>query len=252
MFILQAYFTVYLTMQKEWNCICIYVRIISITNFSDQGLWEMERIPTMRILLINLLLTLINYIVITTIIDIILMGMPRLHFSPICRLRQFVITKPNRIDFQNGNECSAFSSAYVLRHWNIEKNGNDLYKEISDKLKDGCVYPKGILKLLSQYGFRTVYYTGNINALKNEVSKGNPVIVLIRTYKDKNWLHFVPVAGYDKQYIYIADSLAELANCDEQYYNRRLAIREFKKLWNTSMLKIPFYRNTYIVARKEQ
>lgn len=239
-------------MQKELNCICVYARIISVTDFSGRGLWEMEGIPAMKILLINLLLTLINYIVITTIVNIILMGMPHLHFSPTCRLRQFVIAKPNRIDFQHGNECSAFSSAFVLRHWNIEKNGNDLYKEISNKLKDGCVYPKGILKLLSQYGFRTVYYTGNINALKNEVSKGNPVIVLIRTYKDKNWLHFVPVVGYDRQYIFIADSLAELANCDEQYFNRRLAIKDFKKLWNTSMLKMPFYRNTYIVARKEQ
>lgn len=241
-------------MQKEWNCICVCARIISASNSPDRGLRKMERILAMRILLINLLLTLINYTVITTIVDIILMGMPHLHFSPTCRLRQFVIAKPNRIDFQSGNECSAFSSAYVLRHWNIEKSGDDLYKEISDKhkLKDGCVYPKGIPKLLSQYGFHAVYYTGNINALKNEVRKGNPVIVMIRTYKDKNWLHFVPVVGYDKQYIFIADSLAELANCNEQYYNRRLAIRDFKKLWNTSMLKMPFYRNTYIVACKEK
>jgi len=38
-----------------------------------------------------------------------------------------------------------------------------------DKIKDGRVYPKGIKKLLSQYGFKVKYCAGNINALKNEV-----------------------------------------------------------------------------------
>lgn len=59
----------------------------------------MERISAMRILLINLLLTLINYIVITTIVDIILMGMPHLLFftnlqaPSICNCQ----TKQNRL-----------------------------------------------------------------------------------------------------------------------------------------------------------
>ncbi len=120
-----------------------------------------------------------------------------------------------------------------------------------NKMKNGYVYPKGIQKLLSQYGFQVKYCTGNINTLKNEIVKGNPVIVMIRTYTDKNWLHYVPVVGYDEQYIYIAESLEELVNCDEPYYNRKVAIGEFEKLWNTSMAKMPFYRNTYIAAYKE-
>ena len=41
-----------------------------------------------------------------------------------------------------------------------------------DKLKDGCVYPKGIQKLFSQYVFKVKYCAGDIKALKNEVSKG--------------------------------------------------------------------------------
>lgn len=165
----------------------------------------------MKICLIILLLSLVNYVIITTIVDSILMGALHVRFSMKCRKKEFVITKTNRIDIQNG-----------------------------------YVYPKGILKLLPQYGFWVKYCAGNITALKNEVSKGNPVIVMIRIQSDQNWLHYVPVVGYDEKYIFIAESLGEMVNCDEQYYNRKIAIREFKKLWNTSMLKMPFYRNTYI------
>lgn len=38
---------------------------------------------------------------------------------------------------------------------------------------------------------------------------------------------------------------AELVNCQKEYYNRRVEIKEFKRLWNTAMLKMPFYRNTF-------
>lgn len=204
-----------------------------------------------RILLIILFLSILNYVVITTIVDIVLMGALRMHYSRKLGFSKFVITKSNRIDFQSGYKCSAFSTAYLFRHWGIEKNGDDLYEIMPNKMKNGYVYPKGIQKLLSQYGFQVKYCAGNINTLKNEVSEGNPVIVMIRTYTDKNWLHYVPVVGYDEQYIYIAESLEELVNCEEPYYNRKVAIGEFEKLWDTSMVKMPFYRNTYIVAYKK-
>ncbi len=165
-----------------------------------------------------------------------------------CRKKQFLITKENRMDFQNGNECAAFSSAYVLRHWGIEANGTSLYERISGKRRDGTVYPAGICRLLYGYGFCTRYCTGTVSALKREVAKGNPVIVLLRTYAGKSWLHYVPVIGYDEEYIFIAESFRELVNCDEECYNRKITIEEFKRLWNTAGLKMPFYRNTYITA----
>ena len=112
-------------------------------------------------------------------------------------------------------------------------------------MKNGLVYPKGILHLFSQYGFKVKYCGGNIASLKNEVSKGNPVIVMIRIQSDKSWLHYVPVVGYDEQNIFLAESLSDFINCKELYYNRTIPIKEFKKLWNTGMLKMPFYRNTY-------
>lgn len=178
------------------------------------------------------------------------MGVLHFHFSIKCRKKEFVIKKPNRIDLQKNYECSAFSSAYFLRHRDIEAQGNKLYETISNKTKDGLVSPKGILNMLSHYGFKAKYCAGNITALKNEVSKGNPVIVMIRVRADENWLHFVPVVGYDEQHIFLAESMADFINCDEPYYNRKIPIKEFKTLWNTSMLKMPLYRNTYIATFK--
>lgn len=201
----------------------------------------------MTIFLIILLL-LVNYLVITTIVDCVLMGRLHFCFALKCGKKSFVIAEENRIDLQDGYKCSAFASAYVLRHWGIEANGNDLYEMMPNKMKDGYVYPKGIQNLLPQYGLRVKYCSGNLSALKNEVSKGNPVIVMIRIRSDRDWLHYVPVVGYDEENIFVAESLKEFANCSEQFYNRKISIREFKKLWNTAMLKMPVYRNTYMVV----
>lgn len=41
------------------------------------------------------------------------------------------------------------------------------------------------------------------------------------TYPGKKWLHYVPVAGYGDPYFFLADSLAELANCVGNGYNRK-------------------------------
>ena len=178
----------------------------------------------MKIGIAILISTLANYLIITTIVDSFLMGALHFHFSIICRKKEFVITKANRIDLQNGYQCSAFSSAYILRHWGIEEHGDNLYEVIPNKMRDGCVYPRGILNILSQYCFKIKYCAGNIATLKNEVSKGNPVIVMIRVQTDKNWLHYVPVVGYDEQYIFIAESLANFVNSNEQYYKDRKSV----------------------------
>ncbi len=202
----------------------------------------------MKLFFLMVLIYLVNTLIIITIIDIVLMGALHLRLSFGCRVKQFLITRENRMDFQNGNECAAFSSAYVLRHWGIEENGAGLYERIPGKRRDGTVYPAGIRKLLSGYGFRTRYCAGTLSALKREVAKGNPVIVMLRTYAGKNWLHYVPVVGYDEKHIFITESFRELVNCEEEHYNRKVTIEEFKRLWNTAGWKMPLYRNTYTTA----
>lgn len=194
--------------------------------------------------------TVILWIIISISINTYLMTLP----IPILRKRvypaKFLIQQNNRIDFQHNTECAAFSTAYLLRHFGIEAAGESLYKDISSKTMAGNVYPKGIRKMFEKNDFKTNYYKGNIHTLKYEVSKGTPVIVFIKVQKDRNYLHFVPVVGYDTEYIYLAESLQHLVNCEDELknYNRKVPINEFKKLWNIKRVHMLPYSNTYITV----
>jgi hypothetical protein len=70
-------------------------------------------------------------------------------------------------------------------------------------------------------------------------------MVLIKVFKNKNYLHYVPVVGYDEENLYIAESRSDLINTSAINYNRKIAISEFKKLWKISDLRMPLYKNTY-------
>ena len=190
------------------------------------------------------------FLIVTTMIDRKLMG--KLVYMRLkgCSKKKFVVSRQNRIDFQTGYKCAAYSVAYLLRHYGIEANGNDIYTDMPNKMKNGCIYPIGIVHTLQSYGFQVRYCTGNLNALENEICKGKPVIVMIRVRRDKNWLHYVPVVGFDERYMYIAESLEELVNYDGKFCNRRIEKEDFLKLWNTSMLRQPLYRNTFHVVEK--
>ena len=198
--------------------------------------------------------TVILWIIISTIINAYLMTLP-IH---VLRKRHYpanyLIQQNNRIDFQNNTECAAFSTAYLLRHFGMEAEGEALYTHFPGKTRTGTVYPKGIRTVLRKNGFKTKYYKGNINTLKYEVSKGTPVIVFIKVQKDRNNLHFVPVVGYDKEYIYLAESISYLVNCDDHHkrYNRKVPINEFKKLWNIKRIHMLLYSNTYITVDATQ
>ncbi|GIP29393.1 hypothetical protein J23TS9_45230 [Paenibacillus sp. J23TS9] len=153
----------------------------------------------------------------------------------------------NRSDIQHNYECAAFSSAFVLRHFGIEADGNELYKNFPRRLLDGTVSPKGIIIYFKRLGYDVSFYSGNINTLKKQVNQGVPVIAFIRVFTDKRYLHFVPVVGYDQEHFYLADSLEHTINFNGAYYNRKILISDFEAVWKTW---VPFCKNTYIVVRK--
>lgn len=192
--------------------------------------------------------SIINWLVIATMINCILMGIPIPTISKKNYPLTHIITSKNYIDIQKNFECSAYSTAYLMRHYGIQANGEDIYKIMPNKMNNGYVYPKGVVRLLKQQGFKATIRIGNITELKREVSKDTPVIVFIKVYKDKSYLHYVPVIGFDNEYFYIAESLKELINVKDMSYNRRVSISEFKKLWNTSDFKMPLYKYAYITV----
>lgn len=64
--------------------------------------------------ILRLLLWLLYYVVITTIINSIVMGVLHVRFALQCKPQEFVITKANRFEMQTGNQCAGFAAAYLL------------------------------------------------------------------------------------------------------------------------------------------
>lgn len=163
-----------------------------------------------------------------------------------------MIEKENMFDYQPGLECSAFSSSYLLRHYGVDIRGLDLFKTIPDKLADGNgVYPSGIIKEFEQRGFHAeLIKDESIEDLKQEVSKGNPVIVYIHVNVDAPSVHnthYVPIIGYDEEYFYFAESLEDKSNCKDEEglpYNRKTDIVTFEKLWSNveGLYEHPYYK----------
>lgn len=162
--------------------------------------------------------------------------------------KTFLIDSNNRIDIQPNNyECAAFSSAYILRNFGVEAEGSELYETYPCKYPDGTVNPKGITEFFKKRGYNAAFYKGDIDTLKKQISCGVPVIAFIKVFPSKSYLHFVPIVGYDEEYLYLADSLKYTINCNMKSYNRKILIKDFENIWRTG---IPFYKNTYIVIRK--
>lgn len=159
----------------------------------------------------------------------------------------FMITEDNYFDYQSGLECSAFASAYVLRHYGEEADGVTLFETFPGKVWDGGVSPYGIETFFNERGYNIEYKcNGTINDLKEQVSKGVPVIVFIRVNEQEIYTHYVPLVGYDEDYFYFAESLPYMANCKEEEglsYNRKTAISTFERLWNDidGMWNYPYF-----------
>ena len=69
------------------------------------------------------------------------------------------------------------------------------------------------------------------NALKNELTKNHPVLVVIG--QGFAWQHYILLTGYDKEFIYTVDSL-----CGENpgtVMNKSYETEEFFRLWKNSL-----------------
>lgn len=161
--------------------------------------------------------------------------------------KQYMITTENRFDYQKHYECSGYSSAYVLRCLGEEADGVDLYKQFADKNPDGTLAPGYLWENLRRLGYKSHLLAGTVTDLKHAVSKGVPIVVLIKVKPSQKYLHYVPIVGYDETYFYAADSLSYLVNeTESEIYNRRIAIDEFKELWENDTFVLD---NIYITIR---
>ena len=160
----------------------------------------------------------------------------------------YTITPNPAPDTQTTFECSGCSSAYLLRFYGENVNGVELFNQPSFPCKHSeGAYPKCFKLLFEQQlgNFTTDYFTGTTDDLKNAVSKGIPVIVLLFNGKT---LHYVPVVGYDKKHFFIQDSVDEYRNVDGcENFNRSVKIPLFDKMWN---IPVESCQQLFVIVRK--
>lgn len=159
----------------------------------------------------------------------------------------FIIQKKVLVDNQNANQCAACSSAYVMRFYGLNADGLKLYKKFPCKFTNGYIAPKGIQEVFAEKKeFETFFYTGSVDNLKEEVSKGHPVIVLVQ-YENGS-LHYIPVVGYDEENLYFQDSVPANRNNKTEFYNESISISQFEKMWK---IDIPWCTNLFISVYKK-
>lgn len=199
----------------------------------------------------NIIETVINYFVIVTVINIIMNGLPIPKISKDVRKRTFFVESNNRFEYQKNRECSGYATAYALRHLGVEADGLTSYNSIPIKLLHGNVPGLGIFYLCMKNRVRVKLRIGNVNALKNALTAGNPIVVLTRSVVGSNSLHYINVVGYDESHIYAVDSIESHKNVENDFYNRIIPIEDFKKIWRTSMIYQPFFFHLFFEISKK-
>lgn len=159
---------------------------------------------------------------------------------------KYMVTADNYIDYQLHYECSGYSVAYVLRSMGENADGMTLYKNIPYKNTDGTVLPHDLVKFLKESGYEAKLCSGTLMQIKNSLNKGIPIIAFVKTAPQETYYHYLPIAGYDEDNFYAADSLRAYTNADEEHYNRILSAKDFEAMLETEIYK----RNTYIVLEQ--
>lgn len=154
----------------------------------------------------------------------------------------FCETSGNHIAQQTDGKCAAYASAYVLRHFGEPADGETVYPEIKRTL--GFVSAKSIVAFFEARGYSAQAYHGDIDTLKQSLAAGVPVIAFVSIPGDT---HYLVVVGYDAQYLYLADSLAQTTDSCDTPYNRKLTTAEFEAIWRTDT---PLSDNIYVVVSK--
>lgn len=174
------------------------------------------------------------YFCIPKLDDIYVSGLPESYM---------IINEDNYVQFQDGSDCGGYATAYVLRHLGEDIEGDELYSEMSYKVGRG-VSLRGIRKAFHDYGYHAISYTGTIDTMKMQLMKGNPIVAFVTIHDEGE--HYVAVVGWDKNFIYLADSTGSASNTVGCFqYNRRVTYEQFEKLWQTRSYPV---QNIYTVA----
>ena len=145
----------------------------------------------------------------------------------------------NYVELQTGDECSACAAAYVMRQLGREVTSAELYPRIRRVL--GFVSAGSVAALFREYGYQAEVFHGSVETVKRRLAAGASVIAFVSIPGDT---HYVVIAGYDGEFLYLADSMAENANAEGGWYNRRVSAGEIEGMWRTAVYPV---ENVYLV-----
>ena len=161
----------------------------------------------------------------------------------------FQVSVLNSYEDQPPGQCAGYSSAYILRHYGAEAQGNVVYKEMSFKIPiSGYVLPKGIINYFKKLGYEAKIYKGDISTLKSRLTADVPIIVLIGN--GHRWQHYMTLIGYsdEVQELYFYDSRIETDENRLLPGNRTLSEDYFMTLWDNGL---PIFNHVYIKVEHE-
>lgn len=143
---------------------------------------------------------------------------------------EYMISEKIRIYSQKETpRCMAYATAMVIRYLGDDISGDEVYYEINQKGDNGGANIEATVEWINKQGkYNAQLYMGTLEDLKTSLNKGIPVIVSGSPAPGSNASHAFLVTGYDKEYVYIADS-ANLETND--YYNRKVTYEGFKSMW---------------------
>lgn len=145
---------------------------------------------------------------------------------------KYMVASDNHNDIQSGNDCAGYAAAYLMRSYGEDADGHSIYEKIKDKTPDGGVTPESLVNYLNSSGYNaSLKFCTSINDLKQEVSKGYPVIVFVKLGENQPF-HYTSVVGYDKYRIFISESVKDVISSDNKKYNRIQTIDDFMQTWN--------------------
>lgn len=147
----------------------------------------------------------------------------------------FMISDPVRIDRQGANMCSGYALALILRYYGEDITGEEVYNGFAEKDPDGSVWMGTMIDYIDATGkYKATLYTGTLDNLKEALNKGYPVLIAGKVSYEETGLHDMVLTGYDKDYVYIADSY--LFKEESDYYNRKVDYDEFAFMWDTEIV----------------
>ena len=178
----------------------------------------------------------------------------------------------NYTERQAGESCGGYAAAYVMRHFGIEQSGREIYARMK-KVFRGYVQVREVRRQLQQEGLASEYCRGDLDVLREELDRGDPVILLVRARLKSHDMHFVVAAGYGRRTFFLADSArgtdlkakeilqpegegvtpttGKRDRWQDVPFNRVISDESLLEIWNTAWFLLPLHKFTYIRVWKE-